>query len=517
MIQTRLPRVLRHLVLTVALTLAGAPLLAPAQINSGPPGLLNYQGYLTDAGGFPLGNGNPTHYPVQFRIYNDPTASGVTNLIWGEQQFVTVDRGYFTVLLGVGTPLAATPWTNNLAGLFSAADASTRFVGLTVSNLSTVEILPRLRLLAAPYAFLAANSATAGYATNAGYASNLVNAAGSTLLNASGNTVNITGNVNLGANTITGNGSGLTTLNASQLSAGTVADARLSGNVALRGGGNAFTGNQTISSGNVGIGTANPLHSLDVYGNAFVGRAQSGVVFTELADTLYLGSSRKYLSTTLGANVNGSTDWLNLMFHPLSAGLMFGTSGTNDASPHSAPNPLMVIRSSGNVGIGTANPQSLLQVAGPVQINGLVRMGSETGTSEAPNRSGLIVRRINSTVTTAGSVVAIGSGGNVSLERDGTSGGLRLRYPNGPQNYSYVLETISNTGVKTTSCAGNFGGAAGFITALVADASSIAYVHLCLGDPVNAGDFTEITLMRFVYGGNNLATWIGTMNSTVNQ
>ena len=55
-------------------------------------------------------------------------------------------------------------------------------------------------------------------------------------------------------------------VNAASLT-GAILDARLSPNVALRGGGNAFTGNQTITGGNVGIGTASPSATLDVAGS----------------------------------------------------------------------------------------------------------------------------------------------------------------------------------------------------------------------------------------------------------
>jgi len=44
--------------------------------------------------------------------------------------------------------------------------------------------------------------------------------------------------------------------------AGTLADTQLSSNIALRAGGNTFTGNQNITSGNVGIGTSSPLAPL---------------------------------------------------------------------------------------------------------------------------------------------------------------------------------------------------------------------------------------------------------------
>ena len=67
--------------------------------------------------------------------------------------------------------------------------------------------------------------------------------------------------------TFTGNGGNLLGLNASSLSSGTVPDARLSANIARRAGGNDFTGNQTITSGRLGIGAA-PAAQLHVAGTA---------------------------------------------------------------------------------------------------------------------------------------------------------------------------------------------------------------------------------------------------------
>ena len=42
----------------------------------------------------------PKNYDVIFKIYNHETAGAAGNLVWGEQQTVTVDKGYFSVLLG---------------------------------------------------------------------------------------------------------------------------------------------------------------------------------------------------------------------------------------------------------------------------------------------------------------------------------------------------------------------------------------------------------------------------------
>ena len=451
-----LKRTLHRVVLLLVLALTGAPLLSSAQLNSSPPGLLNYQGYLTDANGIPLGNGNPTNYPVQFRIYNDPTASGVTNLIWGELQLVTVDRGYFTVLLGSGTAIAGSPWTNNLTGLFTAPDASSRYVGMTAPGLSSVEILPRLRLLASPYALLAANAVNAA---------NLVNSSGTPLINASGNTVNITGNVNLGGNTITGNGSGLTGLTSAQIPS--------------------LDASKIVS----GTFTAAQIPNLDA------SKIISGTFTTTQIPNLDAG---KIVSGTFTAaqipNLDGSK---------IASGTVVDARLSSNVA----------LRAGGNTFSGS---QAI--TGGGLQVAGTVRMGSETGTSEAPNRSGLVLRRINSSVTTAGSVVALGNDG-ATLQRDGTTTGLRLFNATAWQfNTTIVWNAINNAGAVSSGSISTSGQAAGTAFTLVTDAQRIAYIHICWGDPLNATDFTEVTLLRWDNPSYVLnSQWIGTVSSTVNQ
>ncbi len=186
------PLVARAFPLLVCLALM--PLAAYSQ-TANPPGQMSYQGFLTDATGNALAMNSPSNYNVIFRIYVTPTAG---TALWGEIQTVTIDRGYFSVLLGQGASDGnGDPWTNNLASLFAganAANASDRYVGITVKGITSpdTEVAPRLRLLSSPYAFLA-----------------------STALNAP--------------------------------------DTALSANVALRAGGNTFTGNQTINSGGLTV------------------------------------------------------------------------------------------------------------------------------------------------------------------------------------------------------------------------------------------------------------------------
>ena len=167
-----------------------------AQATPKPPERMTYQGFLTGADGTALGNSAPKAYDVLFRIY-DAEQGG--NLLWGEQQTVTVDKGYFSVLLGEGAAVTGVPNAGIVfSSLFTGATASDRFVGVTVKGIGSggtdVDILPRVRFLSSPYAYLAASAVK------------LVQTTGADLLTSSGNTVTVSGSLvanGLTAGTIT--------------------------------------------------------------------------------------------------------------------------------------------------------------------------------------------------------------------------------------------------------------------------------------------------------------------------
>jgi hypothetical protein len=121
--------------------------------DANPPERMTYQGYLVDGNGAPLGNSAPTNYDVVFRVYADKQ---VGTALWAEQQTITVDKGYFSVLLGEGSSTASGEPRGNLSAAFDGLDASDRFIGITVETGSgATEIAPRLRLVASPYAYTA--------------------------------------------------------------------------------------------------------------------------------------------------------------------------------------------------------------------------------------------------------------------------------------------------------------------------------------------------------------------------
>ena len=133
-----------------ALLLALFAGLAQAQ-NGFPPSLMSYQGFLVDANGNALAPNTPQNFSVVFRIYG---SSSGTDRLWTEAQTVTIDKGNFSVVLGEGGS-EGSEVRPDLATVFNSNKASDLYIGITVKGVSNSEILPRLRLLTSPYAFLA--------------------------------------------------------------------------------------------------------------------------------------------------------------------------------------------------------------------------------------------------------------------------------------------------------------------------------------------------------------------------
>jgi hypothetical protein len=102
------------------------------------PGLLSYQGKLTD------NNGNPvvdTTYSATFRLYVVPSGGSP---FWSETQNVQTNAGLFTVLLG------------SVAAIDSFPRAGTCYLGLKVG--ADPEMAPRIRIASAAYTYLEARS-----------------------------------------------------------------------------------------------------------------------------------------------------------------------------------------------------------------------------------------------------------------------------------------------------------------------------------------------------------------------
>jgi len=126
------------LILVVAAAGYAGAAFAISQQTGAVPGVMSYQGYLTNNGGVPL-TGTPD---FQFALYE--ASSGGTAL-WSENQNdVPVTNGYFSVMLGSVTPLQA-----------SLFDGSQRYLEVRVDTGSGLTTLPRQLLGSVPFAFQA--------------------------------------------------------------------------------------------------------------------------------------------------------------------------------------------------------------------------------------------------------------------------------------------------------------------------------------------------------------------------
>lgn len=324
--------------LAVILTLAPVVLSVKAA-DASPPVRMSYQGYLTDANAVPLGNTAPRNYDVVFRIY-DASSGGIKKFT--EQQTITVDKGYFSVVLGEGSVVGTEP--HDLAAAFADATTSDRYIGVTVTNPSLgSEVAPRLQLLTSPYSFTAK------------YARGLVDNSGSNVVVVSATQVGIgktpakkldvNGDVN--ATKYYGDGSALTgiitaanadtvvlnaaripsldaskittgtlgadrvpSLDATKITTGTLGDARLSANIPRLGAtANTFAGTVNATTFN-GSGTI-PLGGIIMWSGATVptgwalcnGQTVNGYTTPDLRDRFVVGSGSSYaVGNTGGAN-----------------------------------------------------------------------------------------------------------------------------------------------------------------------------------------------------------------------
>src|SRR5262245_6095776 len=223
-----------------------------------------YQAQLDQLGG--PANGN---FDLSFSVFTGPVGPGqVGNTLTNAN--VALSNGLVTVTLDFG------------AGIFTGADRWLEIAMRTNGTGPFTTLVPRQQLTPTPYAITAANlsgtlpaAGLSGIYSNALTFSNATNSftgngAALTGLNATNVATGVLADARLSsnvaflaftqtfvgvktftspANSFTGNGAGLSALNASNLSSGTVPDARLSAQVALLNTNQTFTADKTFGSG----------------------------------------------------------------------------------------------------------------------------------------------------------------------------------------------------------------------------------------------------------------------------
>ena len=265
----------KYLKIVVPLLLAGC-LRVVAQGTA-----FTYQGQLATGGSPTTGN-----YDFQFSVYDSGTNGNLISLLVTNAP-VGVTNGLFTTSVDFNNGVFTGParWLN---------------IGVRTNGATTnayTYLLPRQKLTAVPYAILSGSASNLLGSLQAGQLSGTVSAAqisgsntGAVAFTSISNT--FTGGFN---GTFAGNGGGLTNLNGSMISTGTVADARLTTNVAL------LNANQTYSGANT-MSNWNNSFTGSFYGNGLVGwNTVAGTTLAAMIDHGYVLTNSQLVSVTLPA------------------------------------------------------------------------------------------------------------------------------------------------------------------------------------------------------------------------
>jgi hypothetical protein len=365
----------KHHLLIAALLLL--PAWAVAQtITSAVPGTISYQGRVLNSSGSLVGAGTPVNRTVIFRIWDHPSNTLTGNLLYSEQQTVTIAEGEFSVLVGQGTgtsiqtfgysETAKGPPTISLPNVFNGA---TRYLGVTVAagasiQLTDNEITPRQQIVGSAFAFRARFAESVG---SNGVAAITTVDGGNVGIGVPNPTSPLHVNGTVTAGTFSGSGANLTNLNASNLSSGTVGDARLTSNVALLNRSpQTFSGAINSFSGNVGIGTTTPGAPLSVRATSNTSPSTNGLFVSNPTN-----SANNH--AILGLSTQGAAGNPMLAFDIVAnAGYTIGIDNADDRLKISRDwgaftNTMMTFTGSGDVGIGTTTPAHKLDVIGGTQ------------------------------------------------------------------------------------------------------------------------------------------------------
>ncbi len=369
------------LALAAALSLTA---VATAQTSAVPSGL-SYQGKVSNANGTLVGAGTPVNRLVIFRVWSHATNSTLTDLVFSEQQTVTISEGEFSVILGQGVAVSGTPlgYSESTKGTPTVLISSpttfggaTRYLGVTVDDGSTAadpEASPRQQLVTSAYAFRAKYAETVG-------------ANGANTLTALDN-----GNVGIG-----------TTTPSEKL--------HVTGNALVSGTGS-FTGALATGSNLSVTGTAAVTGTSTFTGastfNGSVRIAQSGT--TPLSFGSWLGTK-----ISLWDNLGDSTTIYG--FGIQSNTLQVFTPGAgNDIAlgygPSASMTETMRVKGNGNVGIGTSSPAQKLSVSGDTLTTGTAYLLDTNHSIRAISGSGVAI----STYAVTDGIILKQSTGNVGI------------------------------------------------------------------------------------------------------
>lgn len=427
---------------------------------------INFQGKLVDNNNLNIANSS---YSIVFTLYD--AASGGTQL-WQETQSVTTTDGIFRVALGSVTSLSSVDFTSDQL-----------YLGIKVG--ADAEMTPRIRFTAVPYAFTAKTALNATNATNVKW-SGLTAPTANLSLAMNDYTSTFTYGSATGANNLfTMTDTAANTGTGYLFNLATAAGSNLKPfHVSVNNGGTEAL--LVDASGNVGVGTTSPGTKFDVWGR--VRSTQNGNSYSEFLHSNasgYVNFPRTYFYgygsgvTNYGmyiasGNATGATQITSffgvstnvdvkqasskqLVFSTSTSNAFIGTwaaetvgSGALDifiggGQLDGSTSPL-VIKSTGNVGIGDTTPASLFTVGNGdlFQVNSSGAIAAATGISSSGtiNFSGLTGSKV---VFTDGSK-NLTSSGTVGADQGGTG---QSTYTTGDILYASGTTTLSKLAATT--------------------------------------------------------------------
>jgi hypothetical protein len=391
---------------TIALTVAACAAL-PALAQPLTPAF-TYQGRLLAAGGPAAGP-----HDLRFALFSDPIAGLQVGPSLCADNLVPQPDGSFTTVLDFGAVFAGQRLYLQIQVRADTGAGCADATGFTT-------LTPRQELSSAPYA---AHAVTAGSAASLGgqpasFYSNASNLSTGTIPDARlaptvartdvAQTFTAAVSFSNAASSFTGSGAGLTALNASSLASGTVPDTRLPASLARTNTINFFAADQSIS-GNLRINAATSLAPLHVGGDGyFTGAVRVGHTTSPRAGTIRFNSSNREFEGYNGAWWASLT---SVSTSPPTNIATFSTPGTTTWTVPAGVNSIG-IEVWGGGGGGGASGTSLTQDCGSNQAAG----GSGGGSG------GYALHIID---VTPGEVffVTVGNGGNGGSTGSGTPGG----------------------------------------------------------------------------------------------
>ncbi|GAA5122088.1 tail fiber domain-containing protein [Luteolibacter yonseiensis] len=507
------------------------------------PPYINYQGKLTDSAGVGLGTGTPVNRKVIFRIFDAPTGG---NRLWSEQHTVTLSGGEFSVLLGNGIDAVYNSATENpsktntpLDTVFTTAGVG-RYVeivvdnGDTILNTSDAAIAPRQQITTTAYSFRARaadmiasgtdlqlnnNSnyglgyygATRPFNTIAVDGPVLFGLSGGALGSVNGATRNIalrwnaTGAVGIGGEL---NGAAATTRLVLQGDDSNTVPAQLN----IRG--NSDTNKRLL----IGYNTSSNYSSLQSYagassasnlvlnsggGNVGIGTISPGSRLTVVGNTEIQGGISATGANGAGYTFNGGGDGDGGLFSPEDGTITIRTNSTEKVR----------VTWDGNMGVGTSNPTSRLQVNGGItatygsvnHVQGIHLEWNKNGAGESwiLNQKGLGTGGIAfGEVSSANAVterMRIAANGNVGIGSNNPGSRLTIQ----ADNPRMVIQAEANTN-KQLGIGFNPTDNYGYIEAVE---QNVAWRNLVLcGSGGNVGIGTTNPNHRLTVSGNVSAT-----------